>query len=317
VIAALLCVAPVAVAQDAARVHIAVVPGLTIVQTLHTPEAERESLIRVEEASRGGVLYRWWLFEVHARGDTVEEHYQRFVSTADLAGARRLRAYHANNEPVEHPSYTSWTLSTAVYQQLRTTGTADYSILSAEDRGGTDNPLSGFGLGGGTAIVRWRGSLRRVGAGVERFPLLLNGSRVAVPALHLTGEFTSRENRWTPDIWVLADSAHPLLLKMTKGPNVLQTVRIEHLGELVGLAIEAGSGPDGELDGASDGAGAGSVESAAAALGGAGGGRPGGAGARRRGLEGALTRLCRVEVPGVYFAFNSAEIVRASFRLIV
>ena len=53
-----------------------------------------------------------------------------------------------------------------------------------------------------------------------------------MPALHLRGQFTARERRWEPELWVLADSAHPLLLKWIGAfqheENVLQTVRVEH-----------------------------------------------------------------------------------------
>jgi outer membrane protein OmpA-like peptidoglycan-associated protein len=59
----------------------------------------------------------------------------------------------------------------------------------------------------------------------------VNGRRVEVPALHLRGRFTARSSTWEPQLWVLADSSYPLLLKWigaaTQTGNVLQTIRVD------------------------------------------------------------------------------------------
>jgi outer membrane protein OmpA-like peptidoglycan-associated protein len=138
-----------------------------------------------------------------------------------------------SKEPEEHPGYTIWSLSTAVYRQLRAEGSAPISILTSESPVGVGAPLAGLGFGGAREVpVRWKGTLTRVSTAPESFPLLVDGRRVSVPALHLRGQFTARERAWAPEIWVLADSAHPLLLKWIGAfqheENVLQTVRVEH-----------------------------------------------------------------------------------------
>ena len=105
------------------------------------------------------------------------------------------------------------------------------------------------------------------------FPLLVNGQRVTVPALHLRGQFSWRQKKWTPELWILADSMYPMLLKWigshAQTENVLQTIRVD---------------------------------------------LPGGPAAETSGVESLLARECRAELPGIYFAFNSAVLDSASDR---
>lgn len=203
-----------------AQVRIPLVSNLVIGQTLRDGTAERESIVSIAEASTKSVSYLWTFVEVHADGDTVRDSALRVVSRADLATAERLREYYEKGEARENPGYTRFTVSSAVFDRLRTTGTADYSILSSSSS-------SSFGSAR-AVIVRWRGKLTRVGNSYESFPLLFNGQRVRVPSLHVKGQFTERGNQWSPDIWILADRDHPLLLKIAAGPQrIFQTVRVD------------------------------------------------------------------------------------------
>jgi outer membrane protein OmpA-like peptidoglycan-associated protein len=115
-------------------------------------------------------------------------------------------------------------------------------------------------FGGHGIAVRWRGKLTRLGT--ENFPLLVNGSRITVPALHARGDFSGRGQSWSPDIWILQDPNHALILKVTDATSVFQTVKINFID----------------------------VPS----------------------MEATLKGKCRVEVPGIYFGFNSAAIDPAS-----
>lgn len=257
--------------------------GLTIVETLSFPDGDRESVTTVADASAAGVRYAWRYIEVHANGDTVRAEYTRFVNAADLAGAPRL---HTVWEPGagdnEHPGYTALTLSTAVYRQLTAEGSAPYSIMTSEPLAGPGRALAALGglPGGGAQGVwtRYRGTLARASAGPEPFPLLVSGRRVRVPALHLRGQFTARGRGWEPDIWVFADRAHPLLLKIapTPGGGALQTVRVD-LPERMPGSDERGGADE---------------------------------------IEAALATTCRVELPGIYFDFNSANLDPTSDRTI-
>jgi outer membrane protein OmpA-like peptidoglycan-associated protein len=245
--------------------------GVTIVQALHFPEGDRESIVTVEEASPAGVRYLWRFLEVHADGDTIGFEHRQFVSAVDLAEAPRVHVYEEPAGPEQHPGYTVWSLSKAVYRKLRTEASDTLQIMSADHPWGISGSLAEFRarFGGAQDVpIRWRGTVVRTSAALEPFPLLVNGRRVAVPALHLRGRFTtSRERHWEPEMWVLADSAHPLFLKIDpSAPNtVFQTLRVDLPAEEV---------------------------------------------------ESTLASACRVELPGVYFGFNSAELDPASDRAI-
>ena len=244
------------------------VPNLALVQTLHIGDTlDRESVVTLAEASSAGITYRWSFLEVRPNGDTTRYHRERFVSAADLDTSSRFYEFWEAKGPNEHPGYTAFTIGSALYERIRTSGSGAFSMLSVADDDPAGSVARALGFGGGQpAMVRWRGTLTRQSAKDEPFPLLVNGRRVTVPSLHLMADLTSRGERWTPEIWILAQHDHPLLLKLLDTKRVFQTVRAD-LGELPGS---------------------------------------------RGLLEGAMVKECRVELPGIYFEFNSAALAPAS-----
>jgi outer membrane protein OmpA-like peptidoglycan-associated protein len=174
-------------------------------------------------------------------------------------------------------------LSRAIYRQLQA-GRPDSMQVMALDVLPGSSLLQSLGMGAGRRTpVRWRGTIALASPGTTPFPVLLNGRRVQLPALHLRGDFAAREGRWQPELWVLADSTYPLILKWIGAhreiTNVLQVTRID-----LAPQVARGSGA------------------------GAAGGTAGGAAA----LERELSASCRIELPGIYFGFNSAHIDPAS-----
>ena len=282
--------------------------GAAIVQTLSAVGADRESVHRVRLASDSGLHYEWILEEVHDNGDTVRQELRYLEAWADLADATRLRMLYDVEAAEAHPGYTMRALSRATYRRLREGKPDSVQVMDGVDPPGAAHFRSlGFG-GGRSTPVRWRGTLAPATPVTVPFPVLLNGLRVQLPALHLRGDFTARQGRWQPQVWVLADSAYPLILKwighFAEPGNVLQTTRIDlplgsgpaggvTAGDGVLLVGREGLGPAGEAE----------VGAAAAAAGAAA-------------LERELAAACRVELPGIYFAFNSAHIASPSDRAI-
>ena len=244
------------------------VQNLALVMTLHVDnEGDRESVVTLVDVSPTGIKYRWNFVEVHPNGDTLRAVHDRFVSSADLDTSTHWHEAYESKEPVEHPGYTAFTIGTALYDRIRASGTGPFSMMSFDEtRPGYIAAAFGFG-GGRPAFVRWRGTLTRQSSADEPFPLLLNGRRVTVPSLHLKGDLTSRGEHWAPEIWILAQRDHPLILKVSDDVRVLQTVRADLAAPL----------------------------SAANGL-----------------LEGAMVKECRIELPGIYFEFNSAALAPAS-----
>ena len=252
--------------------------GTAVVQTLQFPEGDRESVLLAEEVTPEGTRWSWSLVEVHTSGDTARQDLAFVEAGADVADAFRIRTFHGNEGPIEHPGYTMMAVSRRVYRQVRATGADSFQVMELGPPGGPSMlGEMAQGLLGRRKWVptRWRGTLSLAAPAPAPFALLVNGRRTTVPALHLRGSFVARERRFEPQLWVLADSAYPLILKWighsSQPTNVLQTVRVDFPA--------GGTSP--------------SVD-----------------------LERTLDSVCRVELPGIYFAFNSALLEPASDRAI-
>jgi hypothetical protein len=214
------------------------VANLALVQTLHIGDTlDRESVVTLVEASSAGVKYRWTFLEVRPNGDTTRSARERFVSAADLDTSSRLYEVYEPKGPLEHPGYTAFTIGGALYEGIRTSGSGAFSMLSFAEDDPARSFAGAFGFGGSQpALVRWRGTLTRQSTKDEPFPLLINGQRVMVPSLHLKADLTSRGEHWAPEIWILAQHDHPLLLKLSDAKRVFQTVR----ADLVELPTRSG-----------------------------------------------------------------------------
>lgn len=263
-----------AFAQDAAP-RIPLITGLVLGSVLHSPLGEREDVLEIRSADAGGVHYAWHERTISADGDTTDGFRKRFVSGNDLAGAPRFDDIFGKDEQIR-PGFTAVTLSSAVYRQLRDAGSTSFSLMVIP-REARVTKLTGSALDAlfTAQRVRYKGSLTRLSPAPERFPLLVNGVRAELPALRIRGEFANGLRRTGWDLWVLADSAHPLLLKSVLEGDVFQMVRADL--------------PDSERG------------TPAAAIEG-------------RLIEEELLKRCRMELPGVYFAFGTADIDPISDR---
>src|SRR5262249_20459459 len=127
----------------------------------------------------------------------------------------------------------------------------------------------------GPERTRYKGTLTRVSPRPEPFLLLLNGTRASVPALRVKGTFAEGLRRTEWDLWVQADSAHPLLLKSVLEEQVFQMVRAD-------VPVDPPARAGGAMGG--------------------------------KALVEELTARCRLELPGIYFAFGTATIDPISDR---
>ena len=261
-------------AQD--RDHsIPLVTGLILGSVLHSPLGEREDVLEVARADTSGVHYAWHERTITATGDTTTGFRKRFVRANDLAGAPRFDDIFGKDEQVR-PGFTALSISSAVYRELRDAGSASFSMIvtpfEARDLTASATPLSGLLA---PPRVRYKGSLSRVSPRPEPFPMLVNGSRAELPALRLKGSFADGLRRTEWDLWVLADSAHPLILKSVLQGDVFQMVRAD-------LPVDQPAQK--------------------------------GAPAEWQAMKEELSTQCRLELPGVYFAFGTAAIDPISDR---
>jgi len=274
-IAAMLCAGfrEAAPAQDAVP-RIPLVTGLVLGSVLQSPLGEREDVLEIRSSDTAGVHYAWHEQTITADGDTSSGFRRRFVSAGDLAGAPRFDDIFGKDEQLR-PGFTAISLSSAVYRQLRDAGSVPFTMIitpqSERAKSASSTPLDGLI---GPRRVRYKGSLTRVSPAPERFPLMVNGSRASVPALRVHGNLADGLRRTEWDVWVLADSAHPLILKSVLNDAVFQMVRAD-------LPSDSAKGRGAPSEG---------------------------------GLRMGLNARCRVELPGVYFAFGTAAIDPISDR---
>jgi outer membrane protein OmpA-like peptidoglycan-associated protein len=243
---------------------IPLITGLTIVSALHYPEGDRENVVTVSDASSAGASYLW-RFEHHGStagsGLPDKGEFHRFVRASDLAGAPRLDQIFMSKGPQESPGFTAFSFSRAVYQRLLADKQTPFSVTSIEG-GGFGASLGALGSIFQSRITM-RGTLTLASPRPEPMSMLVNGQRVNLPTLHYTGNFAFQDEKATIDFWAVADSTHPLILKVLTGKDVLQTIRID-------LPTKDAN------------------------------------------VERALATACRAEIPGIYFAFNSASLDPAS-----
>jgi outer membrane protein OmpA-like peptidoglycan-associated protein len=174
--------------------------------------------------------------------DRVPRSFDRSVRREDLRSAARLTVLMSSRDPVLSPGQTFAGTSSAVLQRLRGSGSVGFILGVNEPEQGLA-ALANIGEGarsaanananangsGSTAFVAsgvaallssltvarhyYRGALERVGTGDEPFPVLLDGRRTTLPALHVRGELTFGERKITPQLWWLDDANNPLTLK--------------------------------------------------------------------------------------------------------
>jgi outer membrane protein OmpA-like peptidoglycan-associated protein len=295
--------------------------GLTIVQAIAgdtlrgSARGDYEATIVVTDFASHGVEFFSRAFVRNDAGQRAWLSVRRTVRVEDLRAARTLILGFDTHDATILPGTTALGPSLAVMADARRAGEAAVRVRNFAAR--ADNP----------------GTLHRVGAGTEPFPILLNGQRILLPAHRLRGQLGPPGHLRPWSFWFLDDPVQPLTLKVTYGAEGApesappewqrQIVRID-VPEQVELAAETATGDEENGDGGAlpDGSGrvgAGTGGAPPAASGGGGGG--GGTGRGRAGLQGAgaaasisrqLEGSCRVEVPGIYFEFDSDRLNPAS-----
>jgi len=238
------------------------VRGLTIVSVLHSPEGDRENVMTVGDISAAGVTYTWQYRERKNESPPTEERFERFVRASDMAAAPRLNAvFQRGAGREEAPGYTALSLSRASYNRIRDERSIPYIIVRI------DSSPSSRVFGSLASRVPFKGTLSLVSAEPELLPMLVNARRTSVAAMHLKADVVYQTQKDDSDYWVLADSTHPLILKVVKGQRVYQTIRLDF---------------------------------------------PESSSVSAQSVERELERECRAELPGIYFAFGSAELQPAS-----
>jgi len=274
---AILADGPVAFGQAAAPV-IPLAPGLTIVLANHDTvpagtttstivknitQGDSEVVVTVTGVGANGFDEMISVEGVDANRRPLQLTIRRHVRAADLADSRvQVLGFHTDDPP-EIPNTTSLGPSLAMMRDLRTTGRATYSVI----------PF--------LRLPTSTGTLTRVGSEPVPFPVLLNGRRVELPAIRVTGQLKFGDNLVRPwEQYILEHPQHPITLRLAYGANGTDIGSTPLFTRDVVRIDFPGQQPTQE----------------------------GGA------IEASLNTSCRVEMPGIYFDVDLATLKPVSTR---
>ncbi len=290
--------------------------GLTIVTAIATDDGDYESIKRITSVTDDTVsltlsadvpvwvvLDKDYFSQKHTKG-TRHVVSKRTVLRVDLKVSHEYAQLFNERTPEFLPGTTAITTSAAVLQALKDPAGQSEITYQVPDLGGPET-------------VRAR--ILRVEPRPVPFPVLLNGRRVELPALHAYGI--------VEEFYFLNDPENPIVLAWDLGRYVgkLQVIKISLSTEPPGQMAGAGNPPGGggagggsaggaPLGGAQAGGGGGASPAGGQAGGSGGGANPAGGGpGTAQGAEGpiikqSLQQTGRAEVYGIYFEFAKATI---------
>ena len=258
--------------QEAGRaqsgaIDIPVTPGVTFVVAVHAPEAaaagsrialgDYEMVVALTGVDSTALTLQTRIEAQDESKKALQVNIERRVSIADLAAARlQILGFHTN-DPGTIEGATALGPSLAVMRDLKRDGRAPYAVQNFRH------------------LSTSRGTLTRASQEPVPFPVIVNGRRVELPAIHVTGQLAYGENVRPWEMYLLDHPRHPLTLRYAVGAvGARVPFRAETTREIVRIDFATRD-----------------VE-----------------------LETALDKDCRVEVPGLYFDFDRATLNPRSSR---
>jgi len=222
----------------AAASVIALQPGLTIVTALSDRQGDYESLKTIEAVSADGVkiVYTADVPDAGGAAKARKVSTRRTVRREDLNAAHEYMQIFNPASPETFAGTTAIGASAAVLNDLKTKGRTTFAfqtpgrqpsadrILAALTGGGAKDAKSLEDLGKQLDASKASGTLERVETAAVPFPVLVNGARTTLPAIH--ARLTVDEVR--ADFYFLDDPDNPIALKWTTGraTGALQVVQI-------------------------------------------------------------------------------------------
>lgn len=234
--------------------------GLTTVSAVVMTTGDAEMIHRVDRVDADGVRFTYSGQFLTSRGDdalgallgggktTGKQELGRIkgvrtVRRTDLESARHWQSQFGNNQPQVFPGTTSFNVSTLLFNELKTSGQAEFSCSCAPGSAGALGGLAGlFGEALGNSpdgkpiapFSKLSGTLRRVEAKAVPFSVIVNDVRVMLPTLHARGRLGSEES----EFYILDDPQNRLILLGRVGPQTNRTVKISFPAEAPRIAAE-------------------------------------------------------------------------------
>jgi outer membrane protein OmpA-like peptidoglycan-associated protein len=210
-------------------------PGLTVVSAVagDTVRGNRrgdyELAVTLTALSTDGVQLQASSFVRNDAGRHEWLRFRRTVPASDLRSSRTQVLGFATQDVEVVPGTTSLGPSVAVMADVRRTGRAEFRVRNYADR--RDNP----------------GTLRRIG--IEDFPVLLNGRRVVLPAVHLRGQLGPPGHLRPWAFWFFDDPIQPITLKVHYGAEgAPESAPTEWLRQVIRIDVPDPDGGLGDLE---------------------------------------------------------------------
>ena len=270
-----MCLAGVAIATPlahaAAAPDIPIVPGVTFVMAVsngasppktsaleHLAHGDYETVVTITAVNDEGISQNAFIDGIDESGVHQQSTIPRKVLRADLANSQlQIFGFYSTDPPVVTGT-TALGPSLAVVHELIEKGRAAYSFRNF------------------STLPTISGTLVRGAAANVKFPVLVNGQRVELNAIHATGQMALGSATRPFEQFILAQPQYPISLRIAYGPRGgAFPFEADFAREIVRIDFP--------------------VQQASA-------------------LADALAKNCHVEVPGIYFDFNEATLKAQSKR---
>lgn len=194
--------------------------GLTVVTAVVEDLGDYEVVMRISVPGPDRIQVSYSA-TLPVNGTPTELHGGRIVLTRDLESARiyRLRWLSGRNEIAQ--GTTALGLSKAVFQEVRKDGRSECSLASIEQAG---SMLGALGL----PSPEYEGVLERVEQAPVPVPVVVNGQREWLPAVHAKGTFEGLTGDVATEFWFLDDADNALTLRAVIGSARLLVVRVDY-----------------------------------------------------------------------------------------
>lgn len=199
---------------------IPLVEGLTIVTAIAEAAGDYESVKRVASMDAERIRVSYSATRKGGGDGWKEVTAARIVRREDLQTGRTYRMVFTSGQTQTFKDATAVGVSAAVLDELRGVGRAECA-LGALDTG--DAILGAVGLPSPEYDVM----LERVGEGRVAVPVLVDGERQWLPAIHAKGVIEALSGDTDAEFWFLDDPANALTLRAVIGGNRLVAIRID------------------------------------------------------------------------------------------
>ena len=185
--------------------------GLTFVSAVHR-SADYESFTTVDSVSQQGTTYSVYYVENGRRRAMT-----RIVTKTDGLTAHKRQITYAEGGGESYPGTTGPEVSAAILNDLKTRGSTQFTVVEA-----------GSVLGMLPMTLEASGTIHRVEPSDVPQTVIVNDVATQLPAVHARGQLSGQLLDATCDVYILDNTAFPLVLAHTEDNNTGRVVKINY-----------------------------------------------------------------------------------------